>query len=227
MRIWEHWLAKDPPPSTLPAIIPVIIHHSETGWTATTKFHELFGPTVAVDNVLARLTPGFEVVVDDVSFASDQEIRHRGLSPRAMLGLVFLRDGRREGRILDELEDWVVEIRALLATPDGQRAIRQLFSYLFRVTPNLDRSDLEEKVRRIIPETEELVMTLAEQLIQQGLSQGLSQGKRVVLRRQLELKYGDLPADTISRLDAADESALERYAERFVTATSLSEVLGN
>ena len=179
------------------------------------------------DEILRRLTPDFEVVIDDISHRTDAELRARALGPMALLGLLFLRDGRREGRILEELEDWTDLFRALWNSPNGRRAIFQLFSYLIRVTPNLDRSALEETVRRVIPETEELVMTLAEQLIQQGISQGQSQGKRGIVRRQLELKFGVLPKDVVTRLDAADESALERYAERFVTATSLSEVLGN
>ncbi|HEY5955827.1 MAG TPA: hypothetical protein VIV60_04710 [Polyangiaceae bacterium] len=116
---------------------------------------------------------------------------------------------------------------ALWRSPNGRRAIVQLFSYLIRVTPNLDRSDFEERVRQVIPQTEELVMTLAEQLIQQGISQGQSQGKRGMVRRLLELKFGALPTGAVSLLDAADETTLERYAERFVTATSLSDVLGN
>lgn len=223
VRIWEHCLAQKPPRSTLPPIIPVIIHHSETGWTAARTFQGLFDPALLADEVLRRLTPDFEVVVDDISYRSDVDLRGRSLGPGALLGLLFLRDGRREGRILAELEDWADLSRALLATPNGQRAIVQLFGYLTMVAPNLDRSDLEERVRQVIPETEELVMTLAEQLIQQGQSQG----KRGLVRRQLELKFGALPTDAVSRLDSADESTLEQYAERFVTATSLSEVLGN
>ncbi len=39
----------------------------------------------------------FEVVVDDISHSSDDELRARGLGPMALLGLLFLRDGRREG----------------------------------------------------------------------------------------------------------------------------------
>ena len=118
----------------------------------------------------------------------------------ALLGLLFLRDGRREGQ--------------------------QLFSYLFRVAPNLDRSAIEETVRQVIPETEEVVMTLAEQLIQQGLSQGKSLGKRGIVRRLLELKFGSLSQEVVSLLDSADEATLERYAERLLTAATVAEVFG-
>jgi hypothetical protein len=39
VRIWDRCLAQKDPPRTLPPIIPVIVHHSEAGWTAPTHFH--------------------------------------------------------------------------------------------------------------------------------------------------------------------------------------------
>lgn len=234
VRIWEQRLAQKPPPATLPPIIPVIIHHSETGWTATTTFQGLFDPALMADEGLHRLTPTFEVVVDDISHLGDDVLRARGMSPRAALGLLFLRDGRREGKVLMALALWQDLLWELWNSPNGRRALEQLFGYTLQVTPNLDRSELQEQVRRVIPEAEELVMTAAEKLIEQGraegisqgISQGLRQGKRGVLRRQLELKFGALSADAIAQLESADEPALERYAERVILAAKLSDVLG-
>jgi hypothetical protein len=234
VRIWEQVLAQKPAPTKLPPIIPVIVHHSETGWTAPTTFQGLFDAQTLGDAELKRLTPEFAVLIDDISYRSDEELRLRALGAGALLGLLFLRDGRREGQVLAELEDWADLFRALLGTPNGRRAILQLFSYLISVAPNLSLPQLEQRVQQAIPETEELVMTLAEQLKQQGreegLSQGLSQGlarQRGLVRRLVELKFGTMTADTLSRLDGADESALERYAERTITATSLAEVLSD
>jgi predicted transposase YdaD len=49
LRIWEQCLAQKTPPSTLPPIIPVIVHHSETGWTAPTHFQGLFDEATMAD----------------------------------------------------------------------------------------------------------------------------------------------------------------------------------
>jgi predicted transposase YdaD len=228
VRIWEQVLSQKPVPVELPVIIPVIVHHSESGWTAATRFQELFGLVVNEDAVLRRLTPDFEAVVDDISHRSDAELRARDLSPQALLGFLFLRDGRREGRVLEELEAWADLIRAVLATPNGRSVILQLLSYLTKVAPNLGLKELAERVRRTIPETEEVVMTLAEQLIQQGRNEERTEGRTRqcrMVRRQLELKFGPLSDDSLSRLDAADEDGLERYAERVLTAATINEVL--
>jgi predicted transposase YdaD len=223
VRIWEHCLAKDPPPLTLPPIIPVIIHHSETGWTATTRFQGLFESTLMVDEILQRLTPSFEVVIDDISHRTDAELRARALGPMALLALLFLRDGRREGRILEELPDWADLVLALWNSPNGRRAILQLFSYLMRVAPNLSLPELESKVRQVIPETEELVMTLAEQLIEQGRNEVFAR-QRSLVRRQMELKFGALTAEAEARINAADQATLEDFANRVLFASSLADI---
>jgi predicted transposase/invertase (TIGR01784 family) len=234
VRIWEKCLAQKPAPSKLPPIIPVIIHHSETGWTATTSFQGLFDEALMADAVLRRMTPQFEAAIDDISHVSDAELRSRGLSPKSLLSIVFMRDGRREGRIPAMLECWADQFHELRGSPDWERVVCQLFSYVIRVAQNLERSALESKVRQVIPEAEELVMTLAEQLIQQGRAQGITQGlaqglahQRKLVRRQLELKFGSVTADTLARLESADEDALERYGERVITATSVAEVLSD
>src|SRR5512145_518170 len=223
VRIWEQCLAQEHPPSTLPPIIPVIVHHSETGWTAPTHFQGLFDATTMVDEDLRQLTPEFEVRLDDISHRSDQELRARAMGPAATLAFLFLRDSRQEGRILAELIAWADLLRDLDATPDGRRAMMQLFSYLLRVAPNLGLKDLAEQVQRAIPERNDVVSTLAEKLIEEGEKKGRKEAYRALVRRQIELKFGALDNSSIARIEAADETALERYVERVLTATSVED----
>jgi len=230
VRIWEQCLAQKLPPSMLPPIIPVIVHHSETGWTAPTHFQGLFEPTAMADSELRRLTPEFEVLLDDLSHCSDAEIRGRAMGPAATLAFLFLRDSRREGCVLAELLAWADLFRALDVIPEGRRAILRLFSYLLKVAPNLGLKELAEQVQRAIPERNDIVSTLAEKLLEQGEKKGLEKGRtegyRALVRRLIELKFGTLDCVTIARLESADEAALERFSERVLTATNVDEVLG-
>jgi len=95
-------------------------------------FQGLFDEETMGDKELRRVTPEFAVLIDDISHRSDEDLRTRALGAGAVLGLLFLRDGMREGR------------------------------YLISVAPNLSLPQLERRVQQMIPETEELVMTLAE-----------------------------------------------------------------
>jgi predicted transposase YdaD len=226
VRIWEKCLTEKPSPSTLPPIIPAIVFHSDKGHPPPTHFHALFDPALMSDPDLAQLTPAFEARLDDLSRLRDEALRARAMGPEATLGFVFLRDARRRGRILDELAKWADQFGFLNATLEGQRAILQLFSYLLIVAPNLDFEELTRRVHQAIPETENLVMTLAEKLIKQGRQEGRQEGYRTLVRRQIELKFGTLGPDALTQLDAADEATLIRYSERVLTAMSVEGVLG-
>jgi hypothetical protein len=253
VRIWEQVLEQKPAPSVLPPIIPVLVHHSESGWTATTTFHGLFDSSLMADPWLCRLTPAFNIVLDDLSHLSDAKLRARALSAAALLALLFLRDGRRENRVLARLLDWADLFRRLSRSRNGQRAIIRLFSYLYAVAPNLDLPRLRKKVRQVIPEKEDLMSTLAERLREEGRTEGLEKGlekglkkglkkgategaskarkealarQRTLVRQLLQLKFGTLHSKVSTHLDSANETTLERYIKRVITCNSVAEVLG-
>jgi hypothetical protein len=187
-----------------------------------------------LDPDLRRLTPGFEVQLDDLSHWHDDEIRGRAMGPAATLSWLFLRDGRREGRIIGKLVSWADLFRALDSVQNGRRALLQLFSYLSMVAPSITPGEFIEQVQRAIPERNDIVSTLAEQWMEQGEQRGINKGRvegrlvgrRETVRRLIELKFGSLGSEAVTQIESADESALDRYTERVLTATAIEEVLG-
>ena len=67
-----------------------------------------------------------------------------------------------------------------------------------------------------------------EQGIERGIEQGIEQGHmntlRVMLSRQINLKFGAVPADVAERIEEASSETLERWAEQLVAANTLEEV---
>ena len=57
MRIWEDLRRREPERSQLPAILPVVLHHSSTGWTAATELLDLFDLTSPPDTSPPSLPP--------------------------------------------------------------------------------------------------------------------------------------------------------------------------
>lgn len=88
--------------------------------------------------------------------------------------------------------------------------------------PNIGRSEFVAQVQSTILERNDIVSTLAEQWMEEGEKRG----RQSIVRRQIELKFGPLDSRGMSRLDAADDVTLERYAARVLTATSVEEALG-
>ena len=58
----------------------------------------------------------------------------------------------------------------------------------------------------------------------EGHQQGMMVGESTVISRQLERKFGRLPAEYVARLKAADEKNLLNWADSILTAESLHEV---
>ena len=72
------------------------------------------------------------------------------------------------------------------------------------------------------------VTSVERMFIEQGLSQGLSQGRQEgqleLVTRQLTRRFGPLPEWATARLQAADASQLEQWADRVLDAPSLEAV---
>jgi hypothetical protein len=63
-------------------------------------------------------------------------------------------------------------------------------------------------------------MTVAEELMQKGRAEG----QVTLLVKLLTRKFSELPAEYRARLDVSTSDALERYAERLLSATTLPAV---
>ena len=64
--------------------------------------------------------------------------------------------------------------------------------------------------------------------LEQGLEKGREEGERSALASTLNklarLRFREVPAETVARIDAATKADLERWLERFVTAETLDDL---
>jgi predicted transposase YdaD len=72
-------------------------------------------------------------------------------------------------------------------------------------------------------------MTYGERLEERGRAEGRQEGReegrRALLRELLEAKFGVLDEASIARIETADASELQRWAQRLLTARDLDETL--
>jgi flagellar biosynthesis/type III secretory pathway protein FliH len=66
-----------------------------------------------------------------------------------------------------------------------------------------------------------------EQGLEQGLERGRAEGEARTLRRQLSMKFGDLPSAMDERISVATTDQLEIWLDRVLTAESLSSVFAD
>ncbi len=79
-RIWSQFLEMNPSARSLPAIIPVVVHHSEGGWTSATCFEDLLDLDEEMRPLLRPFLPSFRFLLDDVSASRDEDLQARATS---------------------------------------------------------------------------------------------------------------------------------------------------
>jgi hypothetical protein len=232
VRIWDQHLASLPKKKRgevrkLPVIVPIVLHHGRDGWTAAVTFAEMLD---ADDDLLAALgehVPRLRLVIDDLGKQSDDQLHARAATSFARLVLWALKNAREVGWLGGEIGRWKELIAAVLAERDGTRALTALFRYILQTNPTVQRDVL----RGLLPgdrgtEVEEAVMNWFEREVDQGRRDGRREGERRVLLKQLQLRFGELPAAVIARVEAAEVPELDVWTERVLMASRLEDVLG-
>ena len=130
IRVWEKHLAENRHIDRLPPILPLIVAHDPSGWSAPRCFADLLDPIATQVPEVARLTPHFEVLVDDLSLATDEQLQARAMGLFATVAAAFLRDARTPERVLPMLHRLGTLLAELWHAPDGRRAMDVLLRYL-------------------------------------------------------------------------------------------------
>lgn len=79
----------------LPLILPIVLHHSERGWSGPTEALPLFGEPARRHPELAEWLPRFKFMVHDLSNKTDEDLRESVPDRASLLAMWALRDGRR------------------------------------------------------------------------------------------------------------------------------------
>jgi len=229
VRIWGRLVRSSPEIRELPAIIPVVLTHDPRGWSAPTRFQDLVSIPVGVK----AHVPSFGYRVDDLTQATPDAVAQR--SDRAAFRLVLWALQCR-GRVSpSEADSWREAFRLLVRNERWRDVAEAVLTYVIRLD-DADDPVAFQAARAASSELETVVTSTAEKLIARGeaaglakgqalgLAQGLAQGLAEVLRRQLQLKFGELDAETLGKIEAADSEQLLLWAERILAAQTINDV---
>jgi hypothetical protein len=82
--------------------------------------------------------------------------------------------------------------------------------------------------QEFLMDTQDIVETWRREAIQEGVKQGLEQGERKLLLRLLRRRFGgDVDGVTEQRVRVASAEQIEVWAERVLSAATLSELLAD
>jgi predicted transposase YdaD len=238
VRIWEGWLKENPTSKRIPPIIPVLLHHSAAGWTAAVSFEALLDVDAEMLATIAPYVPRFQFLLDDFSAASDEALRGRAMTALGRLVLWCLRTSRTPKEFVLRIGGWRELISEVRRAPNGRAALEIIFRYIFMVNEHVAPEKLIRLLGQAVGEEGKSEMaSVADQLREEGERKGLARGQleglargqldgqRKLLLKQLRARFGDLPEVAVARVNGADATQLDVWAERVLSAPTLAEVL--
>ena len=229
VRIWERWLRENPHAAKLPAILPVVLHHSVNGWTGSTAFEDLLDVDA---NTLADLSPHlprFRFVLEDISHETDEALRARAITALARLSLWCLRHARDPWELVDRLGAWMDLVREVRSAPHGVAALVLIMRYILATSePDKPEDLVAHLLAAVGHEGKEEIMTAAEQLMERGELRGIERGRREMLLdmllKQLRRRFGALPDAVVARVTAASMAELDDWSMNLLAAPKLDDV---
>ena len=237
VRIWEHWLNDHPNASALPMIVPVVLYHGAEPWSAPIAFDALLDVPQAVRPTVAPHLLQFTYLVDDLSEVPDDRLRARAMTALGRLVAACFKHARTRADLLEILSDWADVVREVVRAPNGLEALALVVRYILVVNDHVEPEAVHAFLERVAgPEAKDAVMTAGERLIQQGeergiqkgIQQGIQQGERALLLRLLRKRFGSqIDADIERRVEAASAEQIGTWAERVLSAMTLTELLAN
>lgn len=227
VRIWEQFLGARPEANRLPAVLPVVVYHSDAGgarWSAPKDVRLLLDLDEDLLNAASALLPSFPFIVDDLTGADAESLHARLLTSVAEAGLLMLARARTSLDLVGEMRRWVRVLKQIADAPNGLQALSALLEYAFRVG-EVRTEDLRQFAQKLGPVAEEAVVTTAQKLKAEGRAEGKTEGKAEIVLRLLSLRFGALPDTVVGTVRAADAEQLDLWAERVLTASSLDDVV--
>jgi predicted transposase/invertase (TIGR01784 family) len=222
LRIWERYRERNPKARHLPPILPIVFFQDRKKWTPSPHFRDLLDLPESIDSQWLAFLPDFQHATINLSGLPLDPIAEN-LALRVMIKVL--------SAILDPdpANAFKTGLRALADlenAPDHHTFLRICLTYLTQAGNTLDRKTLytiinEQKSTRLKDEA----MTIAEQLIQEGRQEGRQEGERILLRRQMTRKFGDLSFEILEKIEHAREEDLERWSEAIFDASSPEDLV--
>lgn len=181
-----------------------------------TDYHDQLDELLTADNPFALITAAH--ILTQRTRKNDQQ---RYEAKRRLVRLLYQRHWDKQ-RVIDlfTVLDWLMRL--------PERLEQQLWHEItdieeqtkMRYVTTVERFEIEKRFQQGVEQG-------IEQGIEQGVEQGVVQGESKLLKKQLERRFGILPAWVSDKLSSAGEQDLERWGEAVLTEPTLDAVFND
>jgi len=225
-RLWEQLVRDRPRRKTLPPIVPLLLHHSDSGWTAVTKFQDVIAGKGPARAAIEEHVPHFALRLVDLSEGRASHLAEQALTSLGRLVLWCMSVAGDDARLQREIGRMGEAIAKAVTAPNGLAALEVLLRYLVATHARLRASKVGELLMKAAgPAAREEIVDFVEQFKREGRAEGRAEGKAEVLLEQLAARFGRLSAAVKTRVRASSGEELSAWTLRVLTAPTLAEVL--
>jgi predicted transposase YdaD len=221
--VWANALTKDPPPSRLPIVVPMVLTHARDRWWAARDVQDLVGEPGMLPDCLSDKVPRLSYFLFDLRDMTDAQILGLAATASLRLFLLVLRNVRNP-KISSMLFQWAELFVEMVEEPSGLLLLRILLTYLVKAVPEMTQETLMRvgKMAGVDPELVE--GSLAWKWLEEGREEGREEGARRLLLRLLEKRFGPLPAWVEEKVTPLSFGEVDGLSEQLLDASSLEEV---
>jgi hypothetical protein len=102
---------------------PLVVHHSEGGWTGELAFEALLAIDPELFDVLAPYVPRFRFLLEDLCGMSEEALHRRAMSALGRLALWCLKNARSPEEVARRMQGWADLVREVGRAPNGMAAL--------------------------------------------------------------------------------------------------------
>ena len=231
-RVWQRFRNENPRAGGLPPVVAIVVHHGGRAWVGGTDLLGVVDVPLGLKDVLEPYLPRFRFVLHDLASQSADALRERTMTALARLVLFCLDRARRSDDLLAELRPWAGALRSIMEASDGADALASVLSYIIQVQ-QLPATELQRFLEEEdVPESGRVLNSTYDQILDEGRALGREEGREegrmeggaALLSKQLAKRFGELPPAVSERVRAATLDELDVWAERLLSAETLSAV---
>lgn len=173
--IWEDKIVKEKK-NSLPMIMPMLVYHDKGAWKAHMKISDWIEGYDELPESMKRYVPDYEYQLHDIGVYANEKLVKDARTRLVIDILDKARYGTKE-EIKELLSEAIRLMMKLRLAGESEMIIKALINYLIWKREDITPEEMSRIAGSISVEGSELVMTLAEQLIQKGEQIGLQEGE--------------------------------------------------
>lgn len=186
LRIWSRWLEKNDNELPLPFLVPLVLYNGERRWDVHMQLAALFPEHNRT--LFTPFLPDFTYRLLDLGRTPEEDLRGEVLRS---LTLVWLKRGHEDG-FWQQLPSYLSALRQLRDNARTLDDIEVLLRYLVSVNPRKIPDELKRTLAgNLAPQTEEWLMTWAEQLRDEGRAEERKRADEANQRAEKEHRRAD------------------------------------